>query len=1086
MIAARPPGTRVPDYLGRVLDGRGSPVGTCFQVAPGVLVTAWHVLELVGGAAEGTGVGVDPLAGGAAAEATVVRLDQDHDLAVLACDVPLTASVAGLAATGVVEARTPVTVTGHCVIDDSGRTVRSLTTTGQWAGLVAWEDAPPAGRMTAEALMPGMSGAPVIRDGDGAVVGVVSGRYNSADGWLAQTVWVACAEDLVALLAGIADVPVTDALPPVPGVPEVRYSLPPDAAAFTGRDEELGQVTALLEGAALAGGVVTVRAIGGMPGVGKTALAVHAAHLLRDRFPGRQLFIDLHAHTAGREPVRSVDALAGLLSATGVDPRFLPTGLDGRAAMWRDKMTGQRALLVLDNAASTSQVAPLLPGDGSCLVLVTSRRHLGDLPGAVTPILLDVLPPQQAQEMFTRLAPRAAGSPDQVTEVVRLAGFLPLAVSLLARLFARHPAWTLADLAAEIRESLLTLTAENDSIAAAFEVSYRYLEPARQRLFCLLGLHPGTTFDAYAAAALTATSVGEAAGLLDRLHAEGLLTETGHRRYGMHDLLRRYARNRGAVIPVQDARQALERLLDYYQHTAARAGDRLARQTRPGPPPAAPAGLPAAPDLDDDSQALAWARADRASLLACLDYATAAGQHTRVIALTAALAELLRRDGPWAGAITRHTAAIQAAQHIGNQLGQANALTDLGVVRRLTADYPGAAHALQQALDIYRDLGDRRGQANALTDLGTARRLTDDYPGAAQALQQALDIYRDIGSHLGQANALTDLGVVRRLTDDYPGAAHALQQALDIYRDIGSRLGQANALTDLGVVRRLTDDYPGAAQALQQALDIYRDLGDRRGQANALSELGTARRLTGDYPGAAQALQQALDIYRDIGSRLGQANALRGIGVVRRLTGDCPGAAQALQQALDIYRDIGSRLGQANALTELGVVRRLTGDYPGAAQALQQALDIYRDIGDRSGEAEALKGSGVVRRLTGDYPGAAQALQQALDIYRDIGDRGSEADVLNERATLHRVNGDLERSEECHQQALELARAIASLWDEAHALAGLGRCAMANSHATGATVLLQQALEIFQRIGTAETHDVLAELDALITSPPAQ
>lgn len=214
MATAGPPDVRVPGYLGRVLDGSGRPVGTCFQVTPGVLVTAWHVLEIVGAAAEGAEVGVDPLPGGAAAVAAVVRLDQAHDLAVLACDVHLPASIAGLAATGLVEARTPVTVTGHCVIDDPGRTMRWLTTTGQWAGPVAWEDAPPAGRMTADALLPGMSGAPVIRDSDNAVLGVVSGRYNSADGWLAQTVWVARAEDLAALLDGIADVPVMHVLPP--------------------------------------------------------------------------------------------------------------------------------------------------------------------------------------------------------------------------------------------------------------------------------------------------------------------------------------------------------------------------------------------------------------------------------------------------------------------------------------------------------------------------------------------------------------------------------------------------------------------------------------------------------------------------------------------------------------------------------------------------------------------------------------------------------------------------------------------------------------------------------------------------------
>jgi tetratricopeptide (TPR) repeat protein len=730
------------------------------------------------------------------------------------------------------------------------------TDSGAWSGrpeiVVGGEPEREPGGVS---LWAGLSGAPVFAAPDGMTSEVLLGVIVSDPAVFASRrlrmipAPAILADPAAAAIIGrhygsLAVIPYPEPGPgaQLPGLPEVRYSLPPDTPAFTGRDEELDRVTAAMAGASGAGGVVTVGAIDGMPGVGKTALAVHAAYILRDRFPDRQLFISLHGHTPGREPVPPEEALAGLLACAGVNTRLLPGDLDGRAAMWRDKMAGQRAVLVLDNAASTSQVAPLLPGEGSCLVLVTSRRHLGDLPGAVTPVLLDVLPPEQATGMFTRLAPRAAGSLAEVAEVVELAGFLPLAISLLARLFARHQSWTLADLAAETRAGLLALAAENDSITAAFEMSYRHLDPAPQRLFCLLGLHPGTSIDGYAAAALAGTSLAEATGLLDGLHGEGLLTETGHRRYGMHDLLRRYARDHAAGLT--DSQHAMERLLDYYQHTASLAQARMDRRTRPGPPLPFPAGLVAAPDLRDAGQALAWARADRVSLLACLDHATRIGQHARVIALTAALTELLRRDGPWTDAITRHTTAAQAAQRLGDRLGQANALTELGAVQGMSGDYPGAARVLEQALDIARDTGDRLGQANALIYLG------------------------------------------------------------------------------------------------------------------------------------------------------------------------------------------------------------------------------------------------VVQRVTGDYPGAAQLLEQALDIARDIGDRGDQADALNERGTLHKLTGDISSAEACHRQALELARATTRSRDEAHALAGLGRCALANGHATQARTLLRQALEIFQRNGAAETHSIIAELDALTSQGP--
>jgi DNA-binding SARP family transcriptional activator/tetratricopeptide (TPR) repeat protein len=677
--------------------------------------------------------------------------------------------------------------------------------------------------------------------------------------------------------------------PPAP-VLEVRYSLPSDTAAFTGRAGELDRITTAATDVAEHGQIVAIHPIEGMPGVGKTALAVHAAHVLRDQFPDRCLFIDLHAHTSGRDPVSPQEALAGLLAAVGVDARALPDDVAGRAGLWRDRMAGKRALLVLDNAASSDQVTPLLPGGAGCLVLVTSRRHLGDLPGPVVPLLLPTLPPGQAREMFVRLAPRAAaGPPAIVDELVALAGCLPLAVSLLARVCARHPSWTLADLAAETRTSMLTLAAEKDSVAAAFAVSFQWLAPGQQRFLRSLGLHPGTTVDAYAAAALAGVSVPEAAGHLDSLHGEGLLAEAGYRRYAMHDLIRRYARDLATADSAGDRERALERLLDYYQYTAAAASIRLARQTPActdpvaGPPPAT------VPELPDPTRALAWLRDERASLLACLDHATQASQHARVIGLTAGIAALLRYDGPWADAITRHTIAVRAARRLGDRPGQASALHHLGDVRRITGDYPGAGQVLDEALGIYRDLGDRLGQASTLHDLGGVRWMTGDYPGAGQALDEALGIYSDLGDRRGETNVLTLLGIMWQDTGNYRDAGQALEKALGIARDLGSRLGQANALDRLGTVRLRTGNYQGAARAMQEALSLYRDLGDRIGQANALKGIGALRRETGNYRAAAQALQEALDICSDLGDRGGKAVALNEMG---RCTGSAATCAR--------------------------------------------------------------------------------------------------------------------------------------------------------------------------------------------------
>ncbi len=786
------------------------------------------------------------------------------------------------------------------------------------------------------------------------------------------------------------------------GVAAATRTLPRDIASFTGRERELEQ---LAQAAAGAGGIVDIHAIGGMAGIGKTAFAVHAAHRLADRFPGGQVFLPLHGHTPGQQPVDPEDALASLLLTAGVAPAQIPPGLEARTALWRDRLAGQQLLLILDDAVGSEQVLPLLPGTGGSLVLVTSRRHLSALDDA-TVISLDMLPAEEAAGLLVRLAGRpglGTGDPG-VAEITRLCGYLPLAIGMVARQLRHHPAWTAAGRAADLAaavDRLELMATENLSVAAAFDLSYADLGPDLQRLFRRLGLYLGPEADAYAAAALDGTPLAAARHGLEVLYDQYLLTEPAPGRYRMHDLIREHARAlAGRVDPDRDRERATARLLDYYQHAAARAEALIARQTRPGPAAADRAMPSAVPGLEDSEQALAWARAERASLLACLDHAAATGQHARVIALTAGLAGLLRLDGPWAEAITRHQAAIGAARHLGDRLGQANALHDRGDVRWLMGEYRAAGRDLEQALGLYRDLGDRLGQANALRYLGAVRRGTDDYPAAAQALEQALGLYRDLGDRVGQANALYYLGDVRQLMGEYPAAAQILEQALGISRDLGDRLGQANALHYLGNVRQLTGEYPAAAQILEQALSIYRDLGYRPGQAWALHYLGAVRYLTGEYPAAAQILGQALGISRDLGDRLGQANAVLYLGIVRRATGEYPAAARALEQALGLYRDLGERgSGEAEALNETGILHRVNGDLAQAEGCHRQALRLARTIGSYWNEAHALAGLGRCALAAGHATQAAALLRQALEIFQRIG-AAEASDVSRELTAL--------------------------------------------------------------------------------------
>ena len=507
----------------------------------------------------------------------------------------------------------------------------------------------------------------------------------------------------------------------------VPCQLPPAPSNFTGRRDELDT---LLEFSGLRdrtgdGRTVLISAVDGMAGIGKTALAIHAAHRLAGRYPDGQLFLDLHGYTQGHEPRSPVEVLDWFLRALGVPPQQIPADAEQRVALYRERLAGIRALIVLDNAFDEAQVRPLIPGGADCLVLVTSRRSLKDLDDAHD-LTLDVLPPADAVTLLRVVAgaERVAADDPAAREIAELCGRLPLALRIAAALLRQRPSWSLEYFADRLRE-----------VQAAFDLSYQGLDALHQRLFRLLGAIPGPDFDEYAAGALVDAAPSDVVRKLKDLADLNLITEHSPGRYQMHDSIRAYAQ----AIADTDRVAALGRLLDYYQHTANRAEALVARYPKRKPVPVH------VPNLPDQASAWAWLRIERPNLVAALQQATALTQNDRIIALTAGTATLLRVDGPWTLAIALHCDASDAAHRNGDRLGEARALTDLGDVRTVAGDYSGAGHALQRAINLYRDLGERHGQAIALTWLGNVRGMSGDYPGAAYELQAALDLCRALG-----------------------------------------------------------------------------------------------------------------------------------------------------------------------------------------------------------------------------------------------------------------------------------------------------------------------------------------------------
>ncbi|HEX3964261.1 MAG TPA: tetratricopeptide repeat protein [Trebonia sp.] len=766
----------------------------------------------------------------------------------------------------------------------------------------------------------------------------------------------------------------------------VPHQLPTDTRMFTGRQTELMHLLELAERAdgGPDPGTVVISAIDGMAGIGKTALAVHAAHLVADRFGDGQLFIDLHGYTQGYPPRTPDQVLEKFLRTLGVPPQQIPGDTEERAALYRDRLAGTHTLIVLDNAADETQVRPLIPGEAQCLVLVTSRRKLKALDDAHG-MALDVLPGREAVGLFRRItgSERAAADDPAVAEITGLCACLPLAIRIGAALIRNRPAWTPGHLAAKLRTDRARLDAFSDGdrdLAALFDLSSQALNDGQRRLYRYVGLISSPEVDAYAAGALLATDPAVAERLLQELVDHNLLQEFTAGRYRMHDLIRAHARALATPEPEREAK--IDRLFRYYEHTADRADIRTARYSRPGPADRAPAH---APELPDAAAARTWLRTERANLTACLQLAIDSGQDEHVVALSRGLSGLLCADGPWPQAAVTHAAAAAAAARLGDRPGQAYAMTELGSLRRLTGDYQDADVSLRMALDLYRSVNDESGQARALTELGAVERLSGNCRGAEVSLRMALDLYRSVNDESGQARALTELATVRYVSGDYQGADTRLQMALDLYRSVGNESGQAFCLTELAEIQQLTGDYHVAARSGKAALDICRQLDDRLGQANALSVVGKVQRMTQDYDAAAQHQEAALDLYRELGDRLGQANTRTLLAEVRGLAGEYERAARDLEESISTYQEMGNPGNQATAMNHYAAVIAAAGDPTRATTIYRDALHLAREVQQPDEEAIALHGIGENHLRTGEFRDGIRCLRQALEIYRRLG-----------------------------------------------------------------------------------------------------
>jgi len=733
--------------------------------------------------------------------------------------------------------------------------------------------------------------------------------------------------------------------------------LPADTPSFTGRQDELALIDRRLSGA-VDQPTPVLCAIDGMGGVGKTALAVHAAHRNLRWFPDGCLFLDLHGHSDAVPPVDPLEAIDRLLRALDVPGERIPPGLADRVATYLTALAGKRLLIVLDNAASADQVGPLLPGSPGCGVLITSRKRLVSLDDA-EPITIDVLAVQYAVALFEDVAgpERTAGADDAVRELVELCGGLPLAIRIAASRLRHRSAWTVGGLVARLSRQRSGLAEFDDgkrSVSATLTLSYRSLTADQRGMFTLLGLTPGPDIDVFAAAALAGCDWAVADRLLEDLLDAHLLVQRIEGRYEMHDLIRRYSADRAQTDEVTDRSAALNRLFDHWLATAAAAaqvlypGDPSLNRLHGTPASTVPVLILGLAD------ARTWLDAERVNLVAAAGSAAESGRYALAQNLAAVLRRHLDICGYYADAAAVAGCALSAARATGDRAGEANALNTLAAVDRRLGRYQDSLDHVHEALTIFRAEGDRSGEAAALNDLGNVYWHWGRYPEALRHYRQALAIWRANGDKAGEGTTLSNIGAVYWQRGRHARALRCYHQALALRRTVRDRVGQGETLNNLGLAYERQGDLTLALGALQEALAIHRELGSRANESATLTNLGNVYRGLRRYPESEGHLQRALDIAVDTGNTTLQAEALNCLGDILRAVKRFDEANTRHTAALELARRTGDQYELAHALDGLAWSREATGRTDEAHRLWSEALDVYDALGVP--DAEAIRG----------------------------------------------------------------------------------------------------------------------------------
>jgi tetratricopeptide (TPR) repeat protein len=688
------------------------------------------------------------------------------------------------------------------------------------------------------------------------------------DGWMAARHRIEANAEQRDAPRPVPDLPACDDSDAGAASQPVLRQLPGPHRAFVGRCRELECLTDLVKADA---GTMTIAAISGPGGVGKTWFALHWAHQNIRLFPDGQLYVNLHGFDPVEKPVQPAECLRTLLATLGVESSAVPGTLPAQAAMYRSLVAGKRMLIVLDNARNSAQVESLLPGSPTCTVLVTSRSQLC---GVVTgfgahPLTLQVLDADEAHGLLRRRlhSSRLAAEPEAASEILDRCAGLPLALSIAAAQAASNPALSLAMLSRELSEATDRLDALSTgdlsaNLRAVFSSSYRALETQPARVFCRLGLFIGPDIGLAAVASLMALPIGQTRRYLRDLEDANLVQRCAADRYRMHDLLRSYSNELvQECVPVAERNEALRRLVHFYLHSAHACDEVFEWIEQPldiGPPPSG--CVPCA--ARDRAGALGWFEAEYPCLLAAQDTAVRHGWNDEVWHLAHTLAHFHRWRGHLQNNLAVWRAGLIAAERLGDPARRAHAHRELGAVCFRLDRYAEANDHLRCALTLLEAIGDTFSLARVHESFATALGYQGDNAQAFEHASHGLRLFQRLGSDKGEAGALNAVGWFHAKLGRYCTARDHCERSLALYRRHGNWFGEASALDSLGYIAAQTGDHALAIRHYNDVLALHRANGNVFDEADALKNLGDSYAALGEVAKARHNWLSSADHYR--------------------------------------------------------------------------------------------------------------------------------------------------------------------------------------------------------------------------------